>query len=65
MIVKEDRQGAIALVDEAVSKGACQYKACEILEIDAHQAALEENASMLLIHCGSTSSLSGEPNASK
>ena len=34
MIVPEDRQMAIGLIDEAVTTGARQSKACEVIEID-------------------------------
>lgn len=34
MIVPEDRQMAINLIDEAVTAGARQPKACEVIEID-------------------------------
>jgi len=33
MILPEDRQMAIELIDEAVTAGAGQQKACEVLEI--------------------------------
>jgi len=35
MIVPEDRQMAIDLIDEAVTTGARQHKACEVIEIDS------------------------------
>ena len=35
MIIPEDRQMAIDLIGEAVSTGARQYKACEVIEIDS------------------------------
>jgi putative transposase len=34
MILPEDRQMAIDLIDEAVTAGARQHKACEVIEID-------------------------------
>ena len=34
MIIPEDRQMAIDLIGEAVTAGARQYKACEVIEID-------------------------------
>ena len=63
MIAKEDRQSAIVFVDEGVSKGVRRHKACKILEIDAR--AVGEKRIEAPIHCGSTSSLGGEPNASE
>ena len=33
MIIPEDRQMAIDLIDEAVTTGARQHKACEVIEI--------------------------------
>ena len=35
MIISEDRQMAIELIDEAVTAGARQQRACEVVEIDA------------------------------
>ena len=32
MIIPEDRQMAIDLIDEAVTTGARQHKACEVIE---------------------------------
>ena len=53
----------IVFVDEGVSKEARRHKACEILEINARAAG--EKHIEAPIHCGSTSSLGGEPNASE
>lgn len=53
----------IVFVDEGVSKEARRYKACEILEINARAAG--EKHIEAPIHCGSTSSFGGEPNASE
>ena len=36
MIIPEDRQMAIDLIDEAITAGARQHKACEVIEINAH-----------------------------
>ena len=33
MIIPEDRQMAIDLIDEAMTTGARQHKACEVIEI--------------------------------
>ena len=35
MIIPEDRQMAIDLIDEAITAGARQHKACEVIEINA------------------------------
>ena len=35
MIISEDRQMAIDLIDEAVTAGARQHKACRVIEIDS------------------------------
>jgi putative transposase len=35
MIIPEDRQMAIDLIGEAVSAGARQYQACEVIEVDS------------------------------
>ena len=35
MIISEDRQIAIDLIDEAVTSGARQHKACRVIEIDS------------------------------
>jgi putative transposase len=35
MIIPQDRQMAIELIDEAITAGARQHKACKVIEIDS------------------------------
>ena len=51
MIIPEDRQMAIDLIDEAVTTGARQHKACEVIEISTRtlcrwQQQLKEEQSL-------------------
>ncbi|MES9901935.1 MAG: hypothetical protein ABW168_04520 [Sedimenticola sp.] len=44
MIVSEDRQVAIEPIDEAVTAGACQLKACEVIDRPTHSTPQEAAA---------------------